>query len=448
MIPVLTLFFVFQSIFVYANDAPEMRMVYSFRNVGFGSELSTMAYSAFTAYMYAAEPDRNYNISWCLNRYAHWSFMPCALRDDHDAEGDDNSADSDGDNTDAVGLGCLFDAEHPFTHVCPVNWARLPSIRDPNGIAPPSMKSQRVNVVNDVGIMYRYDMTFVDACHWIQRIFRPNARLRAAYDEKAKRLALDGPFVALHIRRGDSAKEKGAWIPLRTFWSAAKRVVASLGWTPTTERRATVYIATDTAEVVDVMKFLTTNDSSLYRVVFDDEQVRFSFSARFEIDRQLTLIDSAIAHNVRSKHAFEFLTDIMAFTKATAFVGTLGSNVGGIVAELRNGTKCTFLDVERDQDILHVTNVSLEDSFRKYLKQAPPLPTRFERAPLAHFWPTMHGFLANDKHYGLNKVSWFRQALFPTHGQDAVSFNSRLMGKELALIGRTFGVANRNDSEQ
>lgn len=326
----------------------------------------------------------------------------------------------------------------------------MPSIRDPHGIAPPSNKQDRVVIVKDPGVIFRYPMSFIDACLWTQRIFRPNARLRDAYVEKSRRLALtasDPPFVALHIRRGDSAKEKGTWIPLRTFWNNAKRVVAELGWKPTPQNRATVYVATDTEEVVDVFKFLTANDSALYRVVFDDEQVRFSLSARFEINRQLTLIDAAIARNARSKHAFEFLTDIMAFERAAAFVGTMGSNVGGIVAELRNGTQCTFLDIERDREKLHVNDVPLDVTFRAYVdkSEAPPQPARYEVAPLGHFWATMHGFVSDDKRYGVNKLSWFRQALFPTHGQDAVAYNSRLMGKELALIGRSFGVTNVNE---
>lgn len=432
-------FFCFCNV-VCGGDAPEHRYVYSFRNVGFGSELSTMAYSAFSAYMFAGEPTRDHNVTWCLNRYSHWSFMPCA------PDANDTNNDTDAANH-SVGLGCLFDADHPFATVCPVQWVRMPSIRDPHGIAPPSVKSDRVLIVNDPGVIFRYPMSFIDACLWTQRIFRPNARLRDAYADKARRLALsasDPPFVALHIRRGDSAKEKGAWIPLRTFWNAAKRVVAALGWEPTPEKRATVYVATDTEEVVDVFRYLTANESALYRVVFDDEQVRFSFSARFEIDQQVTLIDSAIARNARSKHAFEFLTDIMAFERAAAFVGTLGSNVGGIVAELRNGTQCTFLDIERDREKLHVNDVPLDVTFRTYARraEAPPTPTRFEVAPLGHFWPTMHGFVSDDKQYGVNKVMWFRQSLFPTHGQDAVAFNARLMGKELALIGRSFGVKN------
>jgi hypothetical protein len=313
----------------------------------------------------------------------------------------------------------------------------MPSIRDPHGIAPPSRQVRPRSSLSTIRASFFAIRcpSSTPACGRsafsgpTRVCARPTPRRRAA----SRSPQSDPPFVALHIRRGDSAKEKGAWIPLRTFWNAAKRVVAAsrLGRRrPKSARRCTS--PPTPRKWSNVFRYLTANESALYRVVFDDEQVRFSLSGRFEIDRQVALIDSAIARNARSKHAFEFLTDIMAFERAAAFVGTLGSNVGGIVAELRNGTQCTFLDIERDREKLHVNDVPLDVTFRAYAAQGGGASRRRRDSRWRHwdiFGRRCTASGQDDKQYGVNKVLWFRQALFPTHGQDAVAFNCAVDGQ-------------------
>jgi hypothetical protein len=354
-----------------------IRYQYTFKNsVGFGSELSMLCYAAFVAERRIAEPNSVPGSHFCINRFTHWRFMSCEARD----------------------LTCFFDAAPPF-QLCSAH-----PVADAGGVRPLTVKLDGLYFTGD-------RMSFADAAKFAQRFFRPNAALQSVVDAKLARLGLRrGQFVAVHIRRGDSAWEKGVWLPIKTFLTAARRVASER--LPRHDGPYSIYVATDTQEVVDYID--QTADRERLRIVIDREQIRFNLTRIESLSKMDPLTYSTARYD---QHAVQFISDlaILAF-EAAAFVGTLNSNVGRLMGELRNGSATTFVDVLEYQSKLHVSDEPLD---RYRAPDGAPLlqPDMAEAAPLGDFWSSFYGVWPPPEReptpeHPANPLWWWRTLMY------------------------------------
>jgi hypothetical protein len=182
-------------------------------NVGFAADLSMLVYAAFVAERRIANGESG---EFCINRFNGWRFMACESRM----------------------LDCFFDAGAPF---------KLCDERGRGAVGAKSLRPKEMTVPLD-GLHFVFPMGFADAVRLSNQVFRPNAELQRIVEAKMTRLGLTNGFVALHIRRGDSTWEKGNWLPIDTFVVACRRAASEIA---DLRRPIDVYVATDTAEVVE-----------------------------------------------------------------------------------------------------------------------------------------------------------------------------------------------------
>jgi hypothetical protein len=366
-----------------AQDVPRVtRYQYTFKNsVGFGSELSMLCYAAFVAEQRIAEPSSVPGSHFCINRFTHWRFMSCEARD----------------------LTCFFDAAPPF-QLCSAH-----PVADAGGVRPLTVKLDGLYFTGD-------RMSFLDAAKFAQRFFRPNAALQSVVDAKLARLGLQrGQFVAVHIRRGDSAWEKGVWLPVKTFLTAARRVANER--LPRHDGPYPIYVATDTQEVVDYID--RTADRERLRIVIDREQIRFNLS-RVESLSKMDPLTYSTAHY--DQHAVQFISDLAILAlEAAAFVGTLNSNIGRLMGELRNGSAVTFVDVLEYQSKLHVNDEPL-DRYGASPRRADSASSRLrpdmtDNVPLGDFWSSFYGVWPPPERqptpeHPANPLWWWRTLMY------------------------------------
>lgn len=384
-----------------AQEAPRLtRYQYTFKNsVGFGSELSMLCYAAFVAERRIAAPSNVPGSHFCINRFVHWRFMSCEARD----------------------LSCFFDAAPPF-ELCSAH-----PVADAGGVRPLTVKLD--------GLYYTGDrMSFTDAANVAQRFFRPNAALRSVVDAKLARLGLQrGQFVAVHIRRGDSAWEKGVWLPIKTFLTAARRMASER--LPRHDGPYPIYVATDTQEVVDYIDRVA--DRERLRIVIDREQIRYNLT-RVESLAKMDPLTYSTAHY--DQHAVQFISDlaILAF-EAAAFVGTLNSNVGRLMGELRNGTATTFVDVLEYQTKLHVNDEPLDRYSAPPAASAPVLrPDMTDSVPLGDFWSSFYGVWPPPEReptpeHPANPLWWWRSRMYGRSGKYNIVNAKVLLREKLEL---------------
>lgn len=352
-----------------------VRYQYTYKNsVGFGAEFSMLLYAGFVAERRIAADAAS---EFCINRFTGWRFMPCNERS----------------------LECLFEPQPPF-RLCPKRAGAV----------------ERAATIQLDGLHFSAGdlMSFADACRYAQRVFVPNAKLRQSVSEKMARLGLvHGEFVGVHVRRGDSAWEKGEWLPITRFLSVARQVAAAM---PAMRRPFTLFVATDTQEVVDYLDAVAGDDADV-RLVIDRQQIRFNLTRAQAADLgQLNPL--TFSTEARDDHAIQFLSDVSILAlHSAAFVGTLVSNVGPLVAELRNGSDCHFVDVLEHADRLHVHSLALNAS---EAASAVPQETPFRRVPLQSYWPSFFGVwppperavTPESEHQARNPLWWWRSLLY------------------------------------
>ncbi len=357
---------------VWSADA--VRYQYTFKNsVGFGAEFSMLMYAGFVGERrIAADPASTF----CINRFTGWRFMPC----------NDSS------------LECLFEPQPPFQR-CP----------------PRAGMGDRAATVQLDGLHFSAGdlMSFADAVRYSRRIFVPNVVLRQFVSEKMARLGLvHGEFIGVHIRRGDSAWEKGEWLPIQRFLEVAHRAASEL---PALKRPLTLFVATDTQEVVDYLDVVVSGDPH-FRIVVDRQQIRFNLTRAQAADLEHLgpLTFSTEAHD---DHALQFLSDLSILAlHSAAFVGTLVSNVGTLTAELRGGERVHFVDVLGSKAGLRVSSVHLNVSS----VDKRPRETPVQMAPLQWYWPSFFGVwpppervvTAEAEHQARNPLWWWRSLLY------------------------------------
>jgi hypothetical protein len=157
-----------------------------------------------------------------------------------------------------------------------------------------------------------------------------------------------------------------------------------------------LYVATDTDEVVELLRLAARDDQ--FRIVVADNQLRYNFTGEAGLD----IIALSYKTDNVTQHSRELLTDMMMLWRATAFIGTLNSNIGRVVSELRQGERCTLLDIETQRQWLQINDTDLAPYVdRRSLsipqRSASPLTQTSLSAPLAAYWPSFFGLFPEPK---------------------------------------------------
>jgi len=392
----------------------EHSFVYSFKNgIGFGAELSLMINGAWCVEQMAKE-NRNSSMSYsfciALPRRTRWRFMPCQN----------------------ASLQCLFDPLPPFLP-CAKKAAR---------------KTKRLSIELD-GRYYdgnEHLLQFKNAFRLTQRLFRPNSILEAAYEAKLQRLGIEKneKFIAIHIRRGDSTVEKGGWIPVTYFLQQARRLTSKYGL----KKPAVIYVATDTADVLPLIESLARTDQ--FKIVFESNQLRYNLTHDTAADLA-ALKTLAYLVDDPTQHTFELITDMMMMWRSTAFIGTLNSNIGRTVAELRAGVACTFADVETQLEKLQINDTRLD----LYANTTFDIPVdRQGPYPLAQMWPAFFGTFPEPRPWtgerlnatqllAYNPFWWWRSKLYGRSMKYTKS-NIEFLKEERKAINRKMRKNNKN----
>ena len=296
------------------------------------------------------------------------------------------------------------------------------------------MTRDAVSVVTLDGLLYERNahVSFATASRYAQQLLRPNAVLRArvAAQRAALGLAPGAPFVALHVRRGDSAWEKGEWLPLAEMLTAARRAARALAL----PRPATLFLASDTA---DAVRYITAAAGRWrFNVRVAQNQSRYELSdVKAATLNELNPLTFTAAD--KDAHSLQFITDLMIMRDAAAFVGTLNSNIGRLMAELRNGTNCHFVDAERHKFRLHLSTTRLDNDDGSPQVVAPDdVPSiNSPPAPLAAFWPSFYGLWPSPDHHDQppdvprNPLWWWRSRLYG-RGKRFAAANEQLVARE------------------
>lgn len=179
----------------------------------------------------------------------------------------------------------------------------------------------------------------------------------------------------------------------------------------------------------------------VFRLVIDDGQLRYNISETLAKTHSLAYMKMlSYMTDEPIRHTLELLTDIMMMWRAEAFVGTLNSNIGRTVAELRRGDSCHFLDIESNLQRLRVSDTDLSayatDDGASSLLPVPaaddPLPS-----PLAAYWPSFFGIwpapesAADDR--PRNPLWWWRSILYGRKTKYN-QINERLLEEERQII--------------
>jgi hypothetical protein len=369
-------------------------------NVGFAADLSMLVYSAFLAERRIASGEQGH---FCINRFRPWRYMSCASHT----------------------LECFFDVAAPF---------KLCEERG-RGNESNTHRLEKTPTIEIDGLYFVEELRWPDAVRLSRGVFAPNAHLQTLARDKMKRLGLvANEFVSVHIRRGDSSWEKGEWLGLDKFVVACRRAASDLA---DIRRPFTVYVATDTAEVVDYFDAVVRDDRMIF--VFDREQDRFNLSTA----NLLELDPLTFAAKQKDDHSVQFLTDLTLMLHAAAFVGTLGSNVGRLVAELRNGSNCHFVDVDQNKVRLRVSTTRLDRPFAvDETSVAAPDADDSTPKPLATYWPSFYGLWppperANEQpDRPLNPWWWWRSLLYGRSKKFSAA-NRKLLSDERREIERS-----------
>mmetsp|Transcript_3876 Transcript_3876/g.6287 ORF Transcript_3876/g.6287 Transcript_3876/m.6287 type:complete len:331 (-) Transcript_3876:25-1017(-) len=318
-------------------------------------------------------------------------------------------------------LDCMFEPLSPFE-----SCARKPP-----------KKVHRLSIDIDGRYFDEHILSFANASRLTRAVFRPNSFLETSFVEKKNHLKIlqNEKFIAIHIRRGDSAWEKGNWLPIHSFLQSARRVASQKNM----KKPYLIYVATDTADVVDLLKLSVREE--VFRLVIDDGQLRYNISETLAKTHSLAYMKMlSYMTDEPIRHTLELLTDIMMMWRAEAFVGTLNSNIGRTVAELRRGDSCHFLDIENNLQRLRVSDTDLSayatDDGASSLLPVPavddPLPS-----PLAAYWPSFFGIwpapesAADDR--PRNPLWWWRSILYGRKTKYN-QINERLLEEERQII--------------
>ncbi|KAI0565822.1 Alpha-(1,6)-fucosyltransferase [Gracilaria domingensis] len=141
-----------------------------------------------------------------------------------------------------------------------------------------------------------------------------NDRTHEAVQRVITQTNLPPQYLAVHIRRGDKAKERPL-VPLRRYVEAIKLMQNSNG---------TVFIATDDGSVIKTMR----EQLAGRRVV--------SVTAAQERKGHIQKLMNRMYLKQNEERVVALLAEIEMMRKATVFIGTFSSNLGRLVHVLRD----------------------------------------------------------------------------------------------------------------